>query len=1589
MNEYYGDWKWVHDPTAKINIVCHSNDGLIVTNALKNDSIFYNDGNSYSTSSGYYINGLGIRLSDHVNLVQTVDTPFAETEYGVFNKYSGFQYEAVRLLVEAAPDLAGSLFNNCNPMSFAIKQAISPLVQMFVNEVIVHDAAGTGTAVAKTMQNGGAFLNGLKGDGKSPAFSDQLDYTYFSQEPDQKIPYINYQGITSDVGVLFTALEVASVAALSYNVAKCFFPIPGFCNPCAVHGWANTVSLTNMLRKWAFESDLIVPAKSQRMLYIYTDMDRSRYKLISKSRVMFEPWHSAMPLTMNDEILRRLNPDPVIKFTHAIGANQIATVPEDSISLLFPVEYAGEDVFSNSSSNNYVESHPIASFNGMTDTSNPAMQWPAIDSFGTIRTNAASGSAVQIVGYIKNSFMNLLACSLSVNGGWKTPLIFYRDYGKWTSRCVDRDGDNRITDNDWPGGSWFFTPDISCYMHPGENSVVITAGRTDDTYPLTVATPAAMYARTTVVNGKALRLFEADSTGLRRRDALFNMPIRWNISGNEVKSFYVAIADSVTRYSSDGIWIVTDAPPDSCDPPIETQFNETFNCAVVGAGEFCAQDNPSMPGHFLINFNLNPSWFRVDGSDPAVEQNLHFSFYENSSGEFLHKYVPFYIDNERVSINLFSPSLLGDFNGDGIVDSNDSCGITNDSLPATCDSVSLCGGFGLSSEECDSAISACNNLRSNYSEFLLPDCDGIDNDFDGAADATADISEMTNIEYYSPQFNTAGKLLTPPMYSRFTITDNLQAQFTIPRKLEIRVYKVAGYTFNPSADQLLFAEDHGSDGADSVWQYGEHSFLWPFVKNQGGTQFDSLNPPPDGLYCMVVAGCDIAGDTATADLVVSDPGYFIVDRTPPTMTILKNWHDPANSDSAVIQSTTTIFEMSYRPGPAGHSGPFSDRFDSETEDVTAYFHQYVDLLNTGITIPVGYYVVSSTPSYQDRIRNSLYLSGDPAYQGTDGDIDPTTCYIETQDYTNPVLKSIRRFLVPALGTGKYTVEYVFKDKAGNVGRMHDTNLVITVNRDEGFEGATEDGRIGVDSSESSFDENTGEGVVTSTGTNTESNSWKTDDGFGLNYVPAEGAFSIAIRVDSLYGSFLSGGIVARQSLDVSDVSIMLEVDFTGKVWFSYRSVRGATRIGVGSADIGRTSGVCLWLQRFENGLVSASYSLDCVNYTSLGTISFGTQDLIVGPFVRVSEGSATLEYTKVQPPGRTWEPVQPIANTVVNNCDGSFTASFGYNNPNASAVALPYGSRNWFFNNNGSFTVPECPAIFEPGSHSNVFTVDFNGSTIAWFLDSTYVTATGVPAACEPVIIPGSVSGYAVYGFNRVDLADRSELICGSGKCATASGNGGGVTIGVQSKVRSIESRGPVFLRNYADCSDFIKSADSVNLQSSATCPSITPFYTFPAEVLPSSASTGSIDFTGVPQADTFVESYQTKTLSPGTFWNYTCRANGKLKLSAGTYYFHNLHMENNSIIECTVSSGSVKVFVENYYYSGATCTIVGGDASKVLYGYIGTNTVTVDKLKGTLVAPNATIEAGGWAPTFYGQLIGKEVVARPDFKLYYQPFAE
>ncbi|MBN1294126.1 MAG: hypothetical protein JXB48_19980 [Candidatus Latescibacteria bacterium] len=1604
LNEYYGDWKWLHDPTAKIDIVAHSNGGLIVTAALANDEHFYNAGISKGDpAEEYYLNGLGVRLSDHVNQVQTVDTPFdgsplSESDAGILNHYSGWQALAMHLLIESLQPVTTLL------LAYEIPGVITyillnPTLSFIINEVLVQELfVRTGTALNKSMAPGSPFLTAVKAGGVAPAYSPQSNYQYYSFDPSKKIPYINYVGIVEDFGTLSAIGTGIGAGALTFFLVRCFV---GGCNPVAVYSSGCATAFFAMISAWAYNSDLIVSKNSQKMSTIYNDLDPERYLVRESYHPWFHTFHSNMPKTKTDEIIQRINSKPDLRITHAIGENQIASVDEDDITEFQPQEFVTEDAVL---PNNCVTLHPIAHFNGM-DNADPTLKWPAKDPYhDVIKMNVTTGKAVKIVGYIKNAYMNQVAMYVLVNNEAKYDMVFNTHFGKWASRSIDRDGDKIITNEDWPGGSWFFTPDLSCDIEEGENDIkIVSKALHPDTYPASLCNKDSLVASVKVICGKPLRVFEADASGLQKEHSFFNMPMRWDITGGEEKYVVFGITDPITRSTNpgdpDGIHIKAGEKV-PCDPPNEIHLNEVTSCGILDPGEFCIEENPSMAGHAFGGFELSSYQLKKVAGEVTIDQLVHFRFIDAGEGTWSNANIPFYVDNEPVQIRLFLPYQKGDYNGDGIVDADDNCVITNNLGPSpNCSDVCTQAGIDPSSQECSDAIAECNANIGTISVINRPECDGIDNDLDGAVDVDDDISEMTNIEYYSPQYDDDDNLTTKPVLLSFSITDNLQHIFRNPKKLQIKVYKVAGNEHTVS-DELLFVDNYLKDSNNDPVTFGDITYIWPFTVNQGSIPpFTEGNPPPDGLYCMVVCGLDLAGIEGGGDEITSAPGYFIVDRTPPSFTILKEWYDD-KTGQPVLNRNTERFLMYYRPGPAGLAGPFSDRFDSETFELEVIFHAEYAKNERYANVSAGYQRISSLPSYQNIYDNLKYINNESGLDVPDLVIDPTTCEIKANQ-TWRMKWWERLWFKPDLPNGKYTVEYIAKDKAGNVTTVHDPDFFITVERDKEHIPVFVDGSMKVDGSTEWDEDHPNQGTKTTE--NTEDDGDLTRDVGNISSIPIDGATPVTgsvaemtIRVDALNntGEEAQIGLTVRNSTNDNDVMAEIVVNNDGNVAFITRTTAGEEKTVIAEVSAGMVSGIYIRIHRDASGVVTGSYSTDNgTTFTTVGSGTIGTQDVLIG-IIHRQIGSpenppGTSSFTVINDYTDTWIPIQPILENVVNNCDGTYTAHFGYNNTNSVEVVLQHGPDNYFTYKSSTLDVLYRASRFAVGRQYDVFTVDFDGSALTWNLNGLSVTANAVPAGCEPVIVPGSISGYAVYGFNRVDLADRSELICGSGKCAMASGAGSGVTIGVQSRVKSIESRGPVFLRNYANCSDFIKSTGTVTLQDGASCPSISQNYNFPADVLPSTLSTSNIDFTGVPQTDRFVESYQTKTLTPGTYWNYTCRENGKLKLGAGTYYFHNLHMENNSIIECNVSSGSVKVFVQNYYYSGATCNLIGGDASKVLYGYLGTNTVTVDKLKGTLVAPNATIEAGGWAPTFYGQLIGKEVVARPDFKLYYLPFSQ
>ena len=100
--------------------------------------------------------------------------------------------------------------------------------------------------------------------------------------------------------------------------------------------------------------------------------------------------------------------------------------------------------------------------------------------------------------------------------------------------------------------------------------------------------------------------------------------------------------------------------------------------------------------------------------------------------------------------------------------------------------------------------------------------------------------------------------------------------------------------------------------------------------------------------------------------------------------------------------------------------------------------------------------------------------------------------------------------------------------------------------------------------------------------------------------------------------------------------------------------------------------------------------------------------------------------------------VKPVLECVVNNGGGSYTAWFGYQNLNTVAITIPVGTNNKFTPNpidRGQTTT------FQPGRQRSVYSVNFNGSNLVWYLKgpdnggrTSTASSNSSPCATQPPV---------------------------------------------------------------------------------------------------------------------------------------------------------------------------------------------------------------------------------------------------------------
>ncbi|MBD3316374.1 MAG: hypothetical protein GF344_11360, partial [Chitinivibrionales bacterium] len=120
--------------------------------------------------------------------------------------------------------------------------------------------------------------------------------------------------------------------------------------------------------------------------------------------------------------------------------------------------------------------------------------------------------------------------------------------------------------------------------------------------------------------------------------------------------------------------------------------------------------------------------------------------------------------------------------------------------------------------------------------------------------------------------------------------------------------------------------------------------------------------------------------------------------------------------------------------------------------------------------------------------------------------------------------------------------------------------------------------------------------------------------------------------------------------------------------------------------------------------------------------------------------NGTIDIGAYEFQGTTREKLVPLLSQVVNNCDGTFTAVWGYQNSNTFTVEQPVGE----YNTIAGASSDALPVTFDPGVHERAFTIDFAVDSITWNLEFQSLTARAHDAggSCGAPIILSSLHSF-------------------------------------------------------------------------------------------------------------------------------------------------------------------------------------------------------------------------------------------------------
>lgn len=804
LNEYYGPFKWVNDPFAKVKIICHSNGGLIATGMLKSDEtqqdLWYNGGVNKKGQSwkdaftkDYQIDGFGFILRDHVDQVITMGTPFAGSPLA---KKDGSPNWLVVGAGAYAGGFAGYLTGLLPLLSPSSSAYLIP-AGAIIGGYVTLDASfieSWDTPVMRDFAPGSNFMNTYPGNGSAPAYTGSFGSKH-------QIPYVNYVG---------TATEEAIAAAIGSGSAAAGSALLYFVGDV----WDGTILASLSLALggasyWAATTDIIVPVESQDMRSQFTNSSRERKNRDAThipllSRGITDVAGNEVPSVIDNPVR--------LKLLAGIGEGQILA-PEDKVKG-FP-STAVKTISKEGG-------HDILQLAGNDPTLPESKRWP-VATGNRVTFSQTTGFPRGLLLHYQHYFMNKDLVEYKVNfADWKVakPYTGYLgagskyDYGLINSAYLDWDRDGAITPGDLGSGTLLQLTDLTDsrgknVLFEGSNLVQV---RVSDPQTRTVKALYQVDLRYVI---RGLTIYEADATGNQLTSGnLFYSATNWN--AGSARDVYVVLKGPVREDASKMAVRVGQAG---------TLFMQG-SCASLAPGQYCFEavaDQATSARHLLhMKVSYDQLAKGLDGKPDLLQvADIGFVLYDpshptdqNADGGG-NAVLPFYVDNEAPTVSVHAPMLMGDYNADGVVDALDGCASTAEGYKGA-------------------------------------ECDGIDNNANGLIDGN-DASEQKNLPYYSPVFDANGVLTTPSVEISFRGTDNSQALLPMGSSLKWRVYKVAGNLWSAS-DELVH---EGSESARPVFE-AFTTTSWGFERNRG------VGALQDGLYAVVVEEMDAAGNVANS-----------------------------------------------------------------------------------------------------------------------------------------------------------------------------------------------------------------------------------------------------------------------------------------------------------------------------------------------------------------------------------------------------------------------------------------------------------------------------------------------------------------------------------------------------------------------------------------------------------------------------------------------------------------------------------------------------------------------------------------------------